>query len=903
MQPAAARQPGRPKLPEDLRQARKAQSVLRSRHRQALKRADNGVQRRAPIPPQPPGFTTCFVLHYTLDQHPAHWHQPKPPYKKLDSSGPRYKPKPYAAEYLVALKQCAKEHGYAPDGESEDMQWYTYLWNRAGRMLDLVEPAVENIHATFPTEGQARDQISSRALNTLPMITSGSGHHIYNTAVEFVTAFGSLSRKASIQDSSKPRSGHMNVEPDIRSVLGRLRQDVPSARPYNWLDATSLEPIGSGVPCFLQHEDTNLLSLLEKDTSTGDGGVDSARAQPTSILTDVQRWALVSEAGFPTPPHMDGNGFETWITVMEGDIGFVWWHQPEKDALDRWAGNTHFPQEGNWCFLVLGPGDTVFFPSGTVHAVLRQCRDQHFGTWGQNGRTFAYGGHLLRYSRIATFSSVMRWQMEHPGVTNEEVAITSTRLFYTIGRHVQGITDDAEAARWGGLTAIETFKANAVASTTFELSPDVPLDKDSVQCIKRFIHWHINHSDIHTLDTAYVRFRQWRIAYKVKHRNVLGPTLASEMKNYTRAEISLEFELTQQRSDKRVMNIDDLLVLLHHHWAVCTAWFPTERQRVQLALLLLVIAYTGVRPCGVLEVPRTRTLEEAEDGDDPDFLTSVRDPDARVDSLKYKDINMFKVKDPMSEREHVFLMIITSRLMKNNRHKGLPLVVLPQAGACRLRLLLTRARWLAEPADLFTFEVADARGMQAIPLEWKPEMLEVPLLRRTEKSVQGETTSSNVWTYDNARYAVLRLGKAVGMKEPFNLYDGRRGAGEAIDTCYRRCTQPRDGTRSDRDLREFYTNQIVATDTISAFLGTPSADWTIRVASHLSLTRDPYAERSIAQPSSQEVDAHLAVEPLLDHVAQQKLRLIKSYGPSATLKAQRTHANMPGFGPNCTSKE
>ena len=39
------------------------------------------------------------------------------------------------------------------------------------------------------------------------------------------------------------------------------------------------------------------------------------------------------------------------------------------------------------------------------------------------------------------------------------------------------------------------------------------------------------------------------------------------------------------------MNVDDVFLVLHHHWALDTSTFPDERQRLQLTFLVLL--YTG----------------------------------------------------------------------------------------------------------------------------------------------------------------------------------------------------------------------------------------------------------------------------------------------------------------------
>ena len=82
--------------------------------------------------------------------------------------------------------------------------------------------------------------------------------------------------------------------------------------------------------------------------------------------------------------------------------------------------------------------------------------------------------------------------------------------------------------------------------------------------------------------------------------------------------------------------------------------------------------------------------------------------------------------------------------------------------------------WLQEPKDLYTFRVEDDRGLESLPLEWKPDMLDLPLLRRA-------TDTAAPWKYGEARAPNARLGTALGFKDPFHFYALRRGAGEAID--------------------------------------------------------------------------------------------------------------------------
>ncbi|EGP82385.1 uncharacterized protein MYCGRDRAFT_11476, partial [Zymoseptoria tritici IPO323] len=378
------------------------------------------------------------------------------------------------------------------------------------------------------------------------------------------------------------------------------------------------------------------------------------------------------------------------------------------------------------------------------------------------------------------------------------------------------------------------------------------------QDLRKFLHWHLNHSEITKLGTLYVFARQFRQAYKIQTGQVLDTKLISEMRHNT---LRTEFDLQEDRSDKPVLNVDDLLATLHVHWVRCQEWYAAERQRVQLSLILLLIVYTSARPSAV--------------------FTSF---ETAGDCLKYKDIQIFKVKG-QSQDDHVLLMIVTLRLMKGQRNKSLaPKYVFHERddnlAFCPILHVLALAfadkafssPWLQEPKDIYTFHVDGDRGLQGLPLEWKRDMLDMPVLRRS-------TDSRAALKYHEARDANVRLGKAVGYKDPFQFYQGRRGAGEALNARTTVAVRNRAMGHSRAEIYDkYYTNQTVAADTQSAFLGTPSQDWMVSLASHLGLTRDPSAQKLVPDPTSQEVDSQREVSQLIQQTQELRLQIVQRYG-------------------------
>lgn len=65
--------------------------------------------------------------------------------------------------------------------------------------------------------------------------------------------------------------------------------------------------------------------------------------------------------------------------------------------------------------------------------------------------------------------------------------------------------------------------------------------------------------------------------------------------------LAKSYRLDMSVRDKPVLSVDDLLLLLHYHWVLCTNVYLEEEQRLLLALLFLFAAYTGCRPVSLVD--------------------------------------------------------------------------------------------------------------------------------------------------------------------------------------------------------------------------------------------------------------------------------------------------------------
>jgi Protein of unknown function (DUF3435) len=99
------------------------------------------------------------------------------------------------------------------------------------------------------------------------------------------------------------------------------------------------------------------------------------------------------------------------------------------------------------------------------------------------------------------------------------------------------------------------------------------------------------------------------------------------------------------------MNNDGVLVIPYHYWAVCNDYYPTGRQRLQHALLILFCVSTSARP---------DTLIESGGYCDEN------------DALKYRDIKAHLTRDPETLGRKIVVILITLRLIKGYPNRRPP---------------------------------------------------------------------------------------------------------------------------------------------------------------------------------------------------------------------------------------
>jgi hypothetical protein len=218
-------------------------------------------------------------------------------------------------------------------------------------------------------------------------------------------------RRVSVQVPSLKAGRRSYEQRTVQQVRERFLSEEESDDPWNVLDCSC--PLPSTLPDFLTGWNCQLLARIRDKVLDGDSAERTvASREAWAEWREIEHWALLSEGGHCTAAHTDSHGLATWITIQEGLFGFAWMSRPTEEQLAAWMANEeHFDEGQPWRYCILKPGQTIVFPSGTIHCVFRV----------RHGQTLGLGGHILQWSGIRQWMDVVRRQVDAPNSTNEDM--------------------------------------------------------------------------------------------------------------------------------------------------------------------------------------------------------------------------------------------------------------------------------------------------------------------------------------------------------------------------------------------------------------------------------------------------------------------------------------------------
>ena len=352
----------------------------------------------------------------------------------------------YIAQVLSELSQVTPPSGSHGEGTNQ----------LVGQLLTKVErPNTDSnrgvVEAWFCTGEEAAHLVESLSPIGAPIVTQdqqpfkwgGNGRPIE----QFLRRMYNPDQYVAVQTPSQPEKEESFLVRTIGEVRDRfLRQEDPSD-PWNILDLQC--PVQSILPNFLTGENCELLLHVRNTVLMGNCAERvAAPPQKWNEFKDVREWALLSEGGHHTAPHMDSHGYGTFITLQEGKIGFGWMSYPTEEEEAAWKAKPNSYTGGKWRYIILKPGQTVFFGPGTIHFVFRV----------RNCQTLAFGGHVLQWSGIRRWIQIVLAELENSAITNEGMR-TARKLVGVVAKLVKAKMEMAGAGPLGGEDSVAGFFA------------------------------------------------------------------------------------------------------------------------------------------------------------------------------------------------------------------------------------------------------------------------------------------------------------------------------------------------------------------------------------------------------------------------------------------------------------
>ncbi|KAF8500019.1 hypothetical protein BU17DRAFT_102625 [Hysterangium stoloniferum] len=140
------------------------------------------------------------------------------------------------------------------------------------------------------------------------------------------------------------------------------------------------------IPTAVSMHMPNILPMISYDSLAGNHTMNGAMGFPQYAI----RWRLCATEGAFSRAHIDAGKFATWIRIVHGT---KLWVVMSGDIAETSLRNLNY-RKRKWTYYLLEPGDQLFMPAGTIHAVMT-LND----SWVEGGHF--YGRNSLHLSFLA----------------------------------------------------------------------------------------------------------------------------------------------------------------------------------------------------------------------------------------------------------------------------------------------------------------------------------------------------------------------------------------------------------------------------------------------------------------------------------------------------------------------
>ncbi|KAI9799085.1 MAG: hypothetical protein M1833_004279 [Piccolia ochrophora] len=384
-----------------------------------------------------------------------------------------------------------------------------------------------------------------------------------------------------------------------------------------------------------------------------------------------------------------------------------------------------------------------------------------------------------------------------------------------------------------------------------------------------FFAWYCMNYPARRLNSYDSKWRALRCLFFFEFDSVINPTISRHVNNYIRKELCEKFNLLEGTRPKRELGPVGLYSLLDYHWTLDREIFKHERERLQVATVLLFISYTSLRPGSLVESNCYRGTNQ---------------------SLQYKDVRVFLLRAD-NENASVLVLELDAWLQKGKRHRAeLTTFTMYEQPGNLILCPVTHFLGLAfadvafrneklTPENIRTLQVPKDQGK--LQIKFKDEVSEVPIFRRVEQTAFGPRISAErAMPYNTLHFAVGRLGQRGGCDFALHPYAIRRYVATTMDasgvSTAQLCLSL--GHAGADTFRKHYQSRRVTVDVQSCFLGTRSRADLIKAASETYTRRHPDLPQRPPEEEKQQISRDSQLCDMREKRQQLKDLLTAKYG-------------------------
>ncbi|ETS84054.1 hypothetical protein PFICI_05930 [Pestalotiopsis fici W106-1] len=357
-----------------------------------------------------------------------------------------------------------------------------------------------------------------------------------------------------------------------------------------------------------------------------------------------------------------------------------------------------------------------------------------------------------------------------------------------------------------------------------KVDPHQQLHKADASVFKAFLEWRVEKGRILKVSAIQNYWKALSSIYAATTQNWLGESILADVGGFIHEVLKPRYNLSEEQKAKAGLYVEDLDILLSHHWLSDTEVFPHERLRLQLAILLTIAGATSSRPTALLSL-RYRDLEFAVFPPTKGLGRSQLTLTVRLTNTKRRGYKQHAVKFGFHEQEN--------------------LIHCPVLGFLALALADGAFHTPTRLEKIYSLQVPDHQDR--VTLYFKPEIADRYVFQRMD-GVEGPLE------YSQARYALQRLGNSCGYLDKLMFYDLRRASGKMLNEAYtpeeRNQIMGHTGGTS-AVYRNYYMPEFVDKDVQSVYFGVTPRDNVIRAIGRIR--RNALAPTRLTQDQQDEV--------------------------------------------------